>query len=376
MKTRRSSSDKVAVVSSAKSPKERQMNQMKYIGMDVHKAMTVIAVLDSMGKVLAEAIIETKSTTLLDFIKGQRGTLHVTFEEGTQAAWLYDLIKPHVANVLVCDPRKITTQGNKADKIDAKRLAELLRTNALSPVYHGEKSTRAVKELTRSYQEVIEDSTRVKNRLKALFRARGVNCSGSAVYDPGQRQCWLMQLDSPAVCARASRLWEELDSLVALSEEAEKDLQIEARKHAAIKVLRSIPGIGPLRAAMILGVAGNPHRFRSKRQFWTYCGLAVVSQTSAEYELVDGRVSRSKKRPFVRGLNHNYNRTLKEAFKGAAKTAASGPWKLHFEALTEDGKEPSLALVILARKIASITLALWKRGERYDEKKLKTLYAA
>ena len=73
------------------------MNGLKYIGMDVHKATTVIAVLNFAGKVVAEAIIATTTSSILDFIKSQRGTLHVAFEEGTQAAWLYDLIRPHVA---------------------------------------------------------------------------------------------------------------------------------------------------------------------------------------------------------------------------------------------------------------------------------------
>jgi transposase len=378
MKTRRSHGDKVMVVASSnsQSPKERPMDQLKYIGMDVHTAMTVIVVLNSTGKVLAEAIIETKSTTILDFIRGQRGTLHVTFEEGTQAAWLYDLIRPHVATLLVCDPRKIVTRGNKADKIDAKRLAELLRTKALTPVYHGEQSTKAVRELTRSYREIVEDSTRVKNRLKALFRARGISCSGSAVFSPEERKSWTGKLDNAVLCARAGRLWDELDALARLREQAEEDLTAEARRHAAIKILGSIPGIGCLRAAVILGVAATPHRFRSKRQFWSYCGLAVVTKTSSEYELVEGRVRRSKKRPLVRGLNQNYNRALKEVFKGAARSAASGPWKSHFEATVKNGQDPSLALLTLARKIASLALALWKKGERYDEKKLKILHAA
>ena len=64
------------------------MTQTKYIGMDVHVAMTVIAVRNSKGKVVTEAIVETKSSTIKDFFRGQRGALHVTFEEGTQAVWL------------------------------------------------------------------------------------------------------------------------------------------------------------------------------------------------------------------------------------------------------------------------------------------------
>ena len=169
---------------------------------------------------------------------------------------------------------------------------------------------------------------------------------------------------------------EELDCLVPLSEEAENELVAEGRKHAATKILRSVPGIGPVRAAVILGVAGTPHRFRTKRQFWAYYGLGIVTKTSAEYIVVNGQVRRSNKRPLVRGLNRNYNRALKWVFKGAAKTAASGPWKSQFQAMIAQGTPENLVRLTLARKIASITLALWKKGERYDEKKLKFKHAA
>ena len=82
------------------------MNQAKYIGMDVHQATISVAVMDSAGKLILESILETKASTILQFIGGLHGSLLVTFEEGTSAAWLYDLLKPHVANVLVCDRGK------------------------------------------------------------------------------------------------------------------------------------------------------------------------------------------------------------------------------------------------------------------------------
>ena len=82
------------------------MDNRKYIGMDVHQASISIAVTDAAGKLLMECIIETKAVTILDFIHGLSGSLWVTFEEGTSAAWLYDLLKPHVTKVVVCDPRK------------------------------------------------------------------------------------------------------------------------------------------------------------------------------------------------------------------------------------------------------------------------------
>ena len=92
-----------------------------------------------------ESVIETKSLTIIQFIQGLRGDLHVTLEEGTWAAWLYDLLRPHVTEVVVCDPRKnaLLKTGNKSDRIDARKLAELLRSNLLRPVYHGEHGVRS-----------------------------------------------------------------------------------------------------------------------------------------------------------------------------------------------------------------------------------------
>jgi len=115
------------------------MDSTKYIGMDVHKDTTSIAVMNSAGKVVMESILETKALTILQFIQGLRGNLLVTFEEWTWAAWLYDLLKPHVTKVTVCNPRKnaLLKSGNKSDRIDAQKLAELLHNGSLSAIYHG-----------------------------------------------------------------------------------------------------------------------------------------------------------------------------------------------------------------------------------------------
>ena len=110
------------------------MSDAMYIGLDVHQATISAVVLNSPGKLLRESIPETKATTILQFIPGLRGSWHVTLEEGTCAAWLHDVLKPHVIEVLVCDPRKnaLLKSGNKNDRIDAGKLAELLGTGLLS----------------------------------------------------------------------------------------------------------------------------------------------------------------------------------------------------------------------------------------------------
>ena len=130
-----------------------------------------------------EAILETKTETILQFIRGLGGSLHVTFEEGTSAAWLYDLLKPHVTKVVVCDPRKnpLLRVGNHNDREDARKLSELLYLNKLSSVFHDETGIRTLRELARSYLTITRDLTRVMNRLKAIYRGGGIACTGQQV---------------------------------------------------------------------------------------------------------------------------------------------------------------------------------------------------
>src|SRR3989442_14746269 len=111
------------------------MSGEKYIGLDVHQATISVAVMDSRGKLIMESILETKAATILEFLAGLRGTLSVTFEEGTSAAWLYDVLKPHVGKLVVCKPRKnaLLKKWKKSDGIDAPKLADRLSLDDLKP---------------------------------------------------------------------------------------------------------------------------------------------------------------------------------------------------------------------------------------------------
>ena len=169
---------------------------IKYIGMDVHQETISIAVMNTEGRLVMESILATKASTILQFIQGLRGDLHVTLEEGTWGAWLYDLLKPHVSKLVVCDPRKnaLLKEGNKRDKIDARKLADLLRGGYLRAVYHGQNGLRTLKELARSYLPMSQDLTRVMNRVKALYRSWGIGCAGRQVYAPRHRAQWLNRI--------------------------------------------------------------------------------------------------------------------------------------------------------------------------------------
>jgi transposase len=352
------------------------MSKAKYIGLDVHQATTVAAVLEGNGKLVMEAIVETKAATLLQFIHGISGELHVTLEEGTCAAWLHDLLLPHVNQVIVCDPRKnaLLKHGNKSDKVDARKLAELLRTNLLSPVYHGQTGVNGLREVARSYLALTQDTTRVMNRIKAVYRGRGIACPGQKVYSARHRSEWLEKLSEPSRRRRAERLHEQLDALERLRKQARHDLLQESSKHQATAWLRQIPSIGAIRAALLVALMQTPHRFRTKRQLWAYSGFGLETRDSAEYRIAQGQLQRRRKGVIVRGLNHNRNRDLKELFKSTAISASTrpGPFADYYTELLQKGLRPAMARLTLARKIAAIVLAVWKKGERFDETRLSS----
>lgn len=351
------------------------MNGEKYIGLDVHQATISVAVLDYNGKLLMESILEASAATILQFFAGLRGQLLVTFEESTCAGWLYDLLKPQVAQLLVCNPRKnyLLNEGNKSDRIDARKLAELLRGNLLKPVYHGETGVRTLRELARAYLTTVKDLTRGMSRLKAVYRSWAIPCAGRDVYYARHRAEWLAKIPHAGPRRRAELLYEQLDMLQRLRRQAHRELLVESRRHAATARLRQIPYVGPIRAALLVALIQTPHRFRTKRQLWAYSGLALETRISGEYRYLDGQLQRSKKVLAIRGLNEDHNHDLKGLLKAAATTASSrpGPLQDFYQALLAKGMKPTMARLTLARKIATIALTLWKKGESFDAEKLK-----
>jgi transposase len=346
------------------------MNSIKYVGLDVHQSTISVAVLNDQGKLVMQCVLATQARAIVDFFAGLRGTLYVTLEEGTHAAWLYDLLVRRVAKLVVCNPRKnaLLKAGSKSDAIDARKLAELLRAGLLSPVYHGQNSTAAVMQLGRSYTALTEDTTRIMGRIKALYRSHAIACAGQKPYGSRHREEYLAQFGEPGLQCRARRLYQQLDLLQQLRREARHDLLLECRKHGESQLLRSIPWLGPIRTALLMARVQTPHRFRTKRQFWAYCGLALETRSSADYQMVNGQLQRHSKPVFIRGLNRNHNHDLKNLFKSAATSASGsgGGFGSFYKNLLIKGMKPELARLTLARKIAAITLHVWKKGEPFD----------
>src|SRR5258708_30706538 len=147
---------------------------------------------------------------------------------------------------------------------------------------------------------------------------------------------------------------------------------VESRGHRVCERLRPVPFLGAIRVASRVARRQTPYRFRTKRQFWAYCGLALETRSSADYRWVDGQLQRSRKKVLIRGLNVNHNQDLKNIFKGAALSGSifPGPLKDFYEQRRAAGIAPGKATPPLTPQIAARALILCKKGENFDPPKL------
>lgn len=340
----------------------------RYVGIDVHAASCTLAVMGPSGKRLKALVVETNGRALVGAVKSLGGQVHICIEEGTQSAWLYELLSPYAVEVVVTVAPE--ARGPKSDARDAWTRANELRVGAVRMrVYKPAQHFAALRSAVRAHLTAVRDVTRVKNRLKAVCRSRGVT-TDSSLYDPLGRAKWLKRLPPPYRLL-GEWLGRQLDALEPLQADAEEWLQREAKTHPIIRKLSTAPGIGLVRGARIVAVIADPYRFRTRQQLWSYSGLAVVTRSSSDW--IPGKRRGEWLRSEVhqtRGLSRQRNPVLKHVFKGAASTVIAqmpnDPLHAAYQRALENGTKPNLAQLTLARQIAAIVLSMWKHKEVYD----------
>lgn len=344
------------------------MNQ--YIGLDGHSKSCTFVVVNEKGKVKRKAVLETEEKQLLQFVKSIPGRRHLCIEEGSQSQWLYEIFSGQVHDLAIVQGRK--TRGNKDDVRDAHRLAERFRIGDLGPrIWKVPEALATLKDLVRGYEMLNTDLTRVKNRIKHLYRSRGIAyAKAGCPFCTGRGGC-----KKPGFHQTLELLRTQQEGLKPLKAEAQKTMVAEANRHPITRILKTAPGFGPVRTAELLSIVINPRRFRTSRQFWCYCGLAIVQRSSSDYVQKPNGQWIWAPTSQTRGLNRNFNRMAKAIFKGAAVTVLTSmptePLRADYDRLLTNGTKPNLARLTLARKIAAIVLSMWKNQEAYDPGKYR-----
>jgi transposase len=344
----------------------------KYIGLDVHATSCTAAVVDVRGKRLGSHVVETNGQALVEFFKTQAGTLHVCMEEGTQATWLAELLSAQVAEVKVTQVSE--SRGPKSDQRDAFDLADGMRTGRLqTSVFKPMGSFTTLRQLVKAHRMIVQDTVRVQNRIRALFRARGMLIPGKRRLYAKQTREEILQMLPASSRMAAAILFEQYDALCLTRDRAEKELVAESGKHDETRWLQTCPGVGEIRAARIAATVVTPDRFRTRAQYWAYCGLGIVTRSSSDWVRTPSGAWKRAPVQQTRGLNLNHNAMMKEVYKGAATTVIQQhpdePLHKDYERMLAAGTKPNLAKLTLARKIAAITLAMWKKKEAYEPNK-------
>lgn len=339
----------------------------KYVGMDVHQASTTVIVEDDDGREVAQSVIRTQPKELIAVVSGYRDRTEVVFEEAQWAAWLYEQLSSHVERVAV---HAAQGQSNKTDRLDAKRLTKLLRLNELDEVYHGSKVDTQLKLLVKAYHRAAGDVRDTKNRLKSLFIAQQIECKGDTVYQPENREEWLEKLEGRGAKLRAIQNYEKLELAAKQKAEMHDEMKNVAREREGWSSIRSLPGFGIVRTSTVLGLVGTPWRFPSKGKLCSYVGLGVDLDETSQYAPNEDDELERQEDLRTRGLTDDYNRRLKDVFKGAAESAIRDydeVWE-DYQARCER-KDEAHAKLDIARKLVAQCWTIWKRKEEYDADK-------
>lgn len=345
---------------------------MWYAGLDVHEATTSVSIRNGEGVVVRRDVVPTTRVDLRRFFASYRCRMLVAVEASALAPLVVAALTTRRREVIVCDGRRnrLLAHGSKTDRVDADKLSELLRLDALRPVFVGGESTQRLRRLSHHYLRLVADRTRVIQRIRAFLAVLGLSLTRSTF---SRRAVPLRSVRDRSSKAMIRALLVQVEAFTPLIADARAMFLAEARSCPVFALLQTVPHVGPIRAAEFIAIVGEPCRFRSVRSFWAYAGLAVERRRSSEHRLEHGRVVRDAAIGGGRRLNRNCQPRLKKILKDVALGLSLGKGVLReiYDQHVQRGKRPAIARVVLARRIAGILLAMWKAHASFDPSRIK-----
>jgi len=337
-----------------------------YIGADVHSNSTELAI-EKRNKIVARYSVPTTIPAISNVLDSLQGKKYLAIEEGPMSGWLYRNLNGKLDQFISSDPRRnklIASDGDKDDKIDATKLASLLRGGFLRAVYHSDDDGRAeLKHWVSLYHDRVRDAVRGINKIRARCRMHGVKISRAALRNPASRIDWLLKTNHNALANQLKMLWIGYDATVQQVKFAKRQLSTLSKKYEMIQFFSQLPGVGLVRATTIFAYLDTPWRFKKKNKLWKYCGIGLQRTTS-------GTDKKGRPKPSRLKLPWAVNRTLKNAVLGAALTAINqkeNVFKDDYERMVQDGIIPSNARHTVARKLLTVMWAMWKTNSLFDE---------
>lgn len=335
-----------------------------YIGADVHSNNTEMAI-ERNGRIVQRHALATNVRAIREVLDRLEGRKHLTFEEGPLAGWLYRNLKDHVDSLIVCDPRRnklIASEGDKDDRIDAAKLATLLRGGYLRAIYHSDDASRVtLKRWVALYHDRVKDATRAINKIRGCCRIYGERVPRRALRDAAIRQRWLASLEKD-LADQVRLLWLSYETNAIQVRIAQGQL---ARRRQAFEIIgywSALPGVGPIRSTTLFAYLDTPWRFQKKSQLWKYCGVGLQRSTSGQDRF-------GRERPARLRLAWAVNKRLKNVVMGTAMSAIrsrDNGFRRDYERMLAHGALASNARHAVARKMLTVMWGMWKCQRPFD----------
>lgn len=332
-----------------------------YIGIDYHKRYSVYCVLEEKGECLERGRIEHASPEGFRALVRRWPGCQVVYEACMNWHWLIEILEEEMESrcIVLANPYKtriIAEAQIKTDKVDARILADLLRARLVSCVHIPNRRTRQIKEVLRQRCFFVRQRTMLRNRIHRLLGGQ---------HDVKLPQCsdlfgcrgigFLEKLELPAPAGLLLRqqlaLLRELGQRIS---EDEKALESQLQESAALGHVRSLPGVGPILAAVVLSEIDGIERFPSAQKLCGYAGLCPSTSSSGGHT-VQGR------------LLSRCNKWLRWAFVEAAWVAVgcSPYFGDYYRRKRSLGKKANTAILATARLMARVTWQLLTQGRDY-----------
>jgi transposase len=326
-----------------------------YVGLDMGSSGFQQVAIKTDGSLKLNRNFATSETNLRAAFADQRGELHVHLEAGELAPWAASVIAPLVARVVCSHPKDnawIAKDADKCDRVDAYKLAELLRLNRFKEVHYApDQPRRNFKQLVQHYDELTGQQARLKTKIKARLRMQGVIVTGERLFSIKGRQEVMARVEARDLRTAIKQLYEVLDQSVTAQEQARLLMLRAAQALPEIKLLRTVPGIGPIGACRFSAYIHTPSRFSSKRKLWKYCRLSVSHRSSNGKPLRRPRLDRS-------GCGRLKD-VSRKAFDVAIRSRQDNGFKRAYQRALETTHDKIHARLTVQRKIVSTLRAMW-----------------
>jgi transposase len=338
-----------------------------YVGLDLGSSNFHQVSVNEAGVSKVNREFATSEANLIKAFADQHGEIHVHLEAGELAPWATSIIRPLVSRVVCSHPQSnawIAKDADKCDRIDAYKLADLLRLNRFKEVHYAqEQSRRDFKTVVQHYDELTQQQARLKTKIKARLRMQGVIVRGEQLFSASGRKVVLAAVKSVQLRTAIKQLYAVLDQSIESQTEARLLMLRAAQAFPEIKLFQTAPGMGPIGACRFSAYIHTPQRFSSTRKLWKYCRLSVSHRSSNGKPLRRPRLDRN-------GCGRLKDVTRK-AFEAALRTHQDNGFKRAYRRSLEQTHDAIHARLTVQRKIVSTLRAMWINRTPYDDRLMR-----